>query len=397
MTAPGLPSDADLARTRSVLDAAAISGIGWTPYCAASGVSLLDLASTACRQAIDDAGLRVADVDGIVCYHMNDSALSRDVAAALGIPALNWWNDSYAGGSHTCRIVAEAALAVGSGLARHVVCYRALNGRSGFRMGQLGAVETGGVFQFMTPYGFGAPPQIFGMIARRHMHEYGTTREQMGRVAITMRAHAVPNERATRRTPMTMDDYLGARMIAEPYGLLDCCQETDGGCALVVSAADRAADGRWPRVRISGVVHGGGRGARLPLDRAPSLTESAFTRLSQRLYRQCGFGPEAIQVAELYDAFTFEVILQLEDFGFCGKGEGGPFVADGHIALGGRLPVNTHGGLLSEAYIQGLNSVVEAVAQVRGQAGARQVPDVEHALVTGFGFSAGGAMVLSRW
>lgn len=392
-----MKTDAELARTRELLARTAITGLGWTRYSRESGVSVLDLAGEACRKAIDDAGLRVADVDGITCYHMNDTALSRDVAVSLGMRELNWWNDSYAGGSHTCRIVAEAALAVGSGLARHVVCYRALNGRSGFRMGQLGAVETGGVFQFMTPHGFGAPPQIFGMVARRHMHEYGTTKRQMGQVAITQRAHAALNERATQRQPITMDDYLASRPVAEPYSLLDCCQETDGACALVVSAADQAAHGRWPRVRISGVVHGGGPGSRLPLDRAPSLSDGAFGRLSRTLYAQSRLGPADIQVAQLYDAFTFEVLMQLEDFGFCAKGEGGPFVEAGHTALGARLPVNTHGGLLSEGYIQGLNSVVEAVVQVRGQGGARQVPDVEHALVTGFGFSAGGAMIVSKW
>lgn len=384
-------------RTQDWLDAVAISGIGWTRYSQNSGMSVLELASQACLRAIEDAGLRTSDIDGIVCYHMNDSVLSRDVAVSLGMQTLNWWNDSYAGGSHTCRIIAEAALAVGSGLARHVVCYRALNGRSGFRMGQLGAVETGGVHQFMTPYGFGAPAQIFGMVAKRHMHEYGTTKEQMGRVAIAQRAHAVLNDRATRRTPITMEDYLASRTIAEPYSLLDCCQETDGACAIVVSAADEAGQGPHPRVRISGVVHGGGPGSRLPLDRAVSLSESAFGRFARTLYDQTGLTAGHLQTAQLYDAFTFEVIMQLEDFGFCGKGEGGPFVAAGHTALGGRVPVNTHGGLHSEAYIQGLNSVVEAISQVRGEAGQRQVPDVEHTLVTGFGFSAGGAMILSRW
>lgn len=376
---------------------AAITGVGWTRYSRESGQTLLQLAGEACRRAIDDAGLKVADVDGLVCYHMNDSALTRDVAAALGIGELNWWNDSYAGGSHTCRLIAEAALVVASGLARHVVCYRALNGRSGFRMGQLGAGEGAGVHQFMAPYGFGSPAQIFAMVARRHMHEYGTTKRQLGAVAIRARAHAVPNERAMRRNPLGMEEYLASRVIAEPFSLLDCCQETDGGCAIVVSAADAAGEGRWPRVRISGAVHGGSAGARFPFDRSPDLIEGAFVRLARALYAQAGLAPSHIDVAQLYDAFTFEVILQLEDFGFCGRGEGGPFVEAGHTAIGGRLPVNTHGGLHSEGYIQGLNSVVEAVLQVRGSAGARQVPEVEHALVTGYGFTAGGAMILSRW
>jgi acetyl-CoA acetyltransferase len=277
-----------------------------------------------------------------------------------------------------------------------VLCYRALNGRSGFRMGHLGAAESGGVHQFMTPYGFGSPAQIFGMVARRHMHEYGTKKAQLGAVALSARAHAAKNERAMQRKPLTIEEYLASRVIADPFSLLDCCQETDGACALVVSAAD-AVDGSRPRVRISGAVHGGSAGARFPFDRSPDLIEGAFVRLSRALYEQAGLNPADITVAELYDAFTFEVILQLEDFGFCARGEGGPFVESGAISHGGRLPVNTHGGLHSEGYIQGLNSVVEAVLQVRGACGERQVPDVEHALVTGFGFTAGGAMILSRW
>lgn len=376
---------------------AAISGVGWTDYSRSSGRTVLELAAAACRAAIEDAGLRAADIDGLVCYQMNDSALTRDVAAALGIRELNWWNDAHAGGSHTCRVVMDAAMAVCSGLARHVLCYRALNGRSGFRFGHLGASETGGVHQFMTPHGFGSPAQIFGMVARRHMHEYGTKKTHLGAVALNARANAARNARAMQRKPLTMEEYLASRPIAEPFSLLDCCQETDGACALVVSAAERAAHGRWPLVRISGAVHGGNAGARFPFDRSPDLIESAFVRLSRSLYDQARLTPADIDVAELYDAFTFEVILQLEDFGFCRRGEGGPFVESGAIALGGRLPVNTHGGLHSEGYIQGLNSVVEAVMQVRGAAGERQVPEVEHALVTGFGFTAGGAMILSRW
>lgn len=384
-------------RTRDILEAVAITGVGYTRYSNASGKTVLELAGEACRRAIDDAGVRLADIDGVLCYHMNDSALTRDVAVSLGIQTLNWWNDSYAGGSHTCRVIAEAAIAVGSGLAKHVVCYRALNGRSGLRMGRLGIAETGGVHQFMTPHGFGSPAEIFGMVAQRHMHEYGTTKAQLGAVALTMRQHATLNERALRRTPLTMEQYLASRIIAAPFSLLDCCQETDGACAVVVSAADAAADCRFPRVRISAAVHGGGAGSRFPFDRATSFTESAFVRLSRELYRQSGLGPADIDVAQLYDAFTFEVILQLEDFGFCARGEGGPFVEAGRIALGGKIPVNTHGGLHSEAYIQGLNSVVESIIQVRGTAGKRQVPEVQHALVTGFGFTAGGAMILSRW
>ena len=379
---------------KDLLAQVAISGIGHTDYSRDSKRSVLQLAGEAARKAIEDAGLRAADIDAVLCYHLNDSPLSRDVAAALGIPALNWWNDSYAGGSHTCRIIGEAAMVVGSGVARHVLCYRALNGCSGQRMGQLNVGETAGVHQFMTPHGFGTPVQIFAMAARRHMHEYGTTKCQMGAVALAMRANASSNPRAMRREPLTMDEYLASRPVAEPFSVLDCCQETDGACAIVVSRAESVPTER--RVRISGLVHGANAGGRFPFDRCDSLSESAFARLGEMLYRQAGLSPAEIDAAQLYDAFTFEVIMQLEDFGFCKRGEGGAFVEAGRIALSGELPVNTHGGLHSEGYVQGLNSVLEAVLQVRGEAGACQIREARHVLVTGFGFSAGGAMIVSR-
>jgi acetyl-CoA acetyltransferase len=374
--------------------AVCISGIGYTKFSRSTQASLASLALEASLNAIADAGLRVDQVDGLVCYHQNDSVLVRDVSTSLGIKELRWWSDFLAGGTFNCAVIAQAAMAIEAGLANYVVCYRALRGRSGKRMGRYRASLTDGVHQFMTPFGFSTPAQIFGMTCRRHMHEYGTTRAQLGYVAVIERTHAGLNDRAMRRDPLTMEQYLGGRVIADPYTLFDCCQETDGACAVVLTRADRARSAPHPPVYVLGAVHGGGDVPRVPFDGWRDLSVSAFPRLATELYARAGVGPKDIDVALLYDAFTFEVIQQLEDFGFCKPGEGGPFVEDGNIGLAGSLPVNPHGGLLSEAYIHGLNHIIEAVQQLRIEAGDRQVSGADIALVTGFGFCAGSAIVL---
>jgi 17-hydroxy-3-oxo-4-pregnene-20-carboxyl-CoA lyase len=379
-----------------VRDQAAISGVGFTDYTRESNRTVLELAIEACTAAIDDAGLSKDDIDGLICFHENDTATVRDVAAALGIAELNWWGDVLAGGTFSCAVVGEAAMAVTTKTARNVVVYRALNGRSGVRIGRFRIDRRDGVSQFMAPVGFGTPPEMFGMLARRHMHVYGTTKEQFGAVAVTQRHNAMTNPRAMRREPLTLEDYMTARVIADPYSLFDCCLESDGACALVVSATEVANDLRHPPVLVSGFVHGGGPRPRLPFDGTDDFTESCFRRLAPVLYDRAGVGPADIDVAELYDAYTFEVIHQLEQLGFCADGEGGDFVAEGRTARDGQLPVNTHGGLLSEAYIHGLNHTVEAVMQLRGTAGKNQVPGAEIALVTGFGFVAGSMLILRK-
>ena len=382
--------------TDPLRDRAAITGVGATPFSRDSGMSVAKLALTACQEAIRDAGLTRDDIDGLVTFHDNDSSPVRDVATALGLPTLRWWSDTLCGGNWACAAVAQAAMAVATGMARHVLVYRAMNGRSGHRLGRFGGARTDGAYQFLAPYGFGTPAQVFGMFARRHMHEYGTTKEDLGRVAITVREHASLNERAVRRDPLTMDQYLQARVIADPFSLYDCCQETDGAVALLVSAADTAADLRRRPVYIHAAVHGAGNAPRLPFDRWSDFSTSCFRRLGDELFAKAAYERSDVDVALLYDAFTFEIIHQLEEIGFCGRGEGGAFVRDGHIALGGRLPVNPHGGLLSEGYIHGLNHSYEAVAQLRGDCGARQVPDAEVALVSAYGFVSGGLLLLRR-
>jgi acetyl-CoA acetyltransferase len=318
------------------------------------------------------------------------------LVASLGLDDLKFFVDSFGGGSASHGIVGQAALAVASGVANTVVCYRALNARSEFRMGGSGRpAPDQAEFQYQVPYGYLAPPQQFAMAARAHMLKYGTSHEQLGQLAVQQRAQAVDNDRALMRKPITLDDYLASRWVVEPFRLLDCCLETDGAVALVVTTPERARNLRQPPVWISGAAWGAGQ----TLYRDPIATESAAARMAPRLFETAGVGPADIDVAELYDCFTYSVIIQLEDYGFCAKGEGGPFAASGALARGGRLPVNTHGGFLSEGYVHGLNHVCEAVSQLRGAAGARQVEGAEVALSTsqpGFISGTTSALILRR-
>lgn len=375
---------------------AAITGVGYSPFSARSGRTVLDLATEAISGAASDAGLGVHELDGLLCFHENDTALCREVAAALGLSTAGWWNDALAGGNYPCAMVGLATMAVDAGFANHVGCYRALNGRSGVRMGRFRVDDPGGVRQFMVPYGFGTPPQVFAMACRRHMHEFGTTQEQMGKVAMTIRHHASMNERATKREPLTMQQYMESRVISEPLRLYDCCQETDGACAVIVSSHDRARDLRHAPVDILSAVSSAGYMGRYPFDRWPDQTQSSLADQAGALFADAGLERSDIDVAELYDAFSFEIIMQLEELGFCERGAGGSYVDQIGIGLDSPLPINTHGGLLSEGYMQGLNHVCEAVLQLRGECGPRQVAGAATALVTSFGFGSGSALVLAR-
>jgi acetyl-CoA acetyltransferase len=378
-------------------DSTAIVGVGYTPFSKDSGVSTLNLALRAIQAAIEDAGLSLRDIDGLATHRVGDSALPSTVLQSLGLRDVGYVLDQFGGGSASHAIVGNAAMAVAAGLAETVVCYRALNARSEFRMSGTGRPPPDQVeFHYQAPYGYVAPAQQFGMAARAHMLRYGTTAEQLGAVAVTQRGHAVANERALMRTPITLDDYLASRWIAEPFRLLDCCLETDGAVALVVTSAERARDLRRHPVLIRAATWGSGQTL---YSNGNDLTESAARRMAPRLFAQAGLGPEEVDVAMLYDCFSWTVLVQLEDYGFCPKGEGGPFAASGATRLGGALPVNTHGGFLSEGYVHGLNHVAEAVAKLRGDAGERQVEGAEIALSTAQpGYVAGNtsALVLRR-
>jgi acetyl-CoA acetyltransferase len=376
----------------------AVAGIGCTEFSRDSGVSTLTLASRAILAALEDAGLSADDLDGVATFRVGDSVLPAILCQALGLRDLHYHVDQFGGGSVSHSIVGQAALAIHAGVAETVVCYRALNARSEFRMGGTGrplvdAVET----QYQAPYGYFTPPQQFAMAARAHMERYGTTEEQLGRVAVTQRAHAALNPRAMMRDAITLEDHRASRWVVEPFRLLDCCLETDGAVAIVLTRAERARDLRRPPVLISGATWGSGQ--TLYSNEQPDPTRTAAADMAPRLFEAADVSPSDIDVAELYDCFTYSVLVQLEDYGFCAKGEGGAFVESGATALGGSLPVNTHGGFLSEGYVHGLNHVYEAVSQLRGDAGERQVEGAEVALSTAQpGYVSGNcsALILRR-
>ncbi|MGF0313428.1 thiolase C-terminal domain-containing protein [Rhodococcus sp. IEGM1428] len=379
-------------------DRTAIAGVGSTPYSKNSGVGTLTLALRAITAAVADAGLSVSDVDGLACHRIGDSVPLSVVGQSLGLRDLNYYCDAYGGGSTSHSIIGQAAMAVATGQAEVVVCWRAINARSGDRMGGTGQPQPDGLeFQYLVPYGYGVPPQQFAMVARAYMSRFGLTAEDLGAVAIAQRWYAQRNERAMMRTPLTMDDYLAGRPIVDPFRVYDCCLETDAAVAVVVTSAERARDLAHVPVTISGAVWGSGQ--TLFSNQRPQIYDTAARQSSTRLWNRSGLGPEDVDVAELYDAFTPLVLMQLEEYGFCQRGEAAAFVRGGHTRPDGRLPVNTHGGHLSAGYVHGLNHLMEAVEQLRGISGDRQVDGAEVALSTGqMGISAGvtSAVVLRR-
>ena len=384
---------------------AAIVGVGFTEYSMNSGRSVLSLAVESCQKAMEDAGLGPQDVDGILEFHVGDSVPTEGVATGLNLPIVNYALDWYAGGFAPSSLVMTAGMAVETGITKAVLIYRAMNGRSGFR---LGGGAGGEAFrptraaQFRIPYGWLTYGQHMAMACQRHIQRYGTKPEHLGAIAINQRASAALNERAVYRKPLTLDEYMSSRMIAEPFHLYDMCSETDGGCALLVTSSDRAKDCRKKPVHIKAAGYIGKMGAGSSGDPLwnddflwDDLTENFTGPLFSRLYKEAGIGPKDVDVAEIYDCFTYTVLMGLEGLGFCPKGEGGPFAASGAIGLKGKTPINTQGGMLSEAYIQGVNVVTEAVMQLRGECGARQVPSAEVAIVTSGATTMGSGLVLT--
>jgi acetyl-CoA acetyltransferase len=376
---------------------AAIASAGCTALTRESGRSVLDLAVEACRDAIFQAGADIADVDGISTFSMyGDSVPPESVAAALGVDELSYVMDYQSGGTMPSFLIANAAMAVATGSARAILVFRALNGRSGVRIGRTDA--TGAAYAYRQSIGYVGWPQVMAMLARRFMVETGTTEQHLAAVAIAQRDYAVLNERAVKRKPLTLDDYFAAPYVAAPYRVPDCTSEVDGAHAVLVTTLDRARDLRLPSAVIEGSawattgydVEGGG----LHLYR--DMSRNYTSHLAARLWSSAGLGPGDVDVAELYDCFTGNVLMSLEGLGFCGRGEAGDFVRDGHTRLTGRLPLNTHGGLLSEGYVHGMNTVSEAVWQLQGSAGLRQVTGARVAVVTSGSSNAGSALVLTR-
>ncbi|HEU5006245.1 MAG TPA: lipid-transfer protein [Jatrophihabitantaceae bacterium] len=381
---------------------AAIVGIGATEFSKDSGRSELRLAAEAVRAALSDAGLQPSDVDGLVTFTM-DNNTEIAVARELGIPSLKFFSRIQYGGGAACATVQQAAMAVATGVADVVVCYRAFNERSGQRFGQVStalaaAPTSSGIdASWSYPMGLGTPAANVAMVARRYMHVFGATSEDFGRVAVADRRHAANNPNAFfYGKPITLEEHQSSRWIAEPLHLLDCCQESDGGVAIVVTSTERARDLAQRPVVVRGAAQGSGADQYVMTsyyrDAMTGLPEMGL--VGEQLWSQAGIAPEDVQVAILYDHFTPFVLIQLEELGFCDRGEARHFIADGAIEIGGRLPINTHGGQLGEAYIHGMNGIAEGVRQLRGTS-VNQVDDVEHVLVTaGTGVPTSG-LVLS--
>ena len=378
-------------------DKYAITGIGYTEFTRNSGRTVRSLASEACIKAVADGGLTVADIDGIISFNFNDSAPAMSVATEIGVPQANYAVDFQSGGNAANLITLTATAAIEAGLAKNVLCFRAMNGRSGFRLGGGRDMSARGVTQFTAPYGWITYPQAMAMWCRRHMIEYGTNATQLGEIAVTFRDNAVLNPRAMQRTPITWDDYINSRRIVDPFRMLDICLESDGACAVLITSADRAKHMPHKPVYIMGGAYGGGPNQGDDLFDAirwPDHSHNCFKYIAGDLWKSAGIGPGDVDVAQLYDCFTYSVLMALEGLGFCEEGEGGPFVQGGRIARNGALPLNTAGGLLSEAYIHGFNHVIEAVEQLRGDAGPRQIKDAEICLTTAGAMTCGSAMIL---
>jgi len=378
-----------------------------------------ELACQAIQRAVEDAGLQLDEVDGLASF-AEDRNEAVFLAAELGLPRLRFANMVWMpGGGGGCAAVANAAMAVESGQAEVVVVYRSLCQGQFFRFGSAGRDASAGSdprppqvepaqsfllasMGFVMSYGLLMAAAAYALPTRRHMHLYGTTSAQLGMLAVTFREHASRNPRAVMGgRPMTLEDHQASPMIADPFHLFDCCLESDGACAVVVTTRERARDLAKPPVEVLASEQGAPRGYGFgPFTNANIADELYATggseEMAQRLWAKAGLRPSDVDVAQLYDHFTGCVLMQLEDFGFCQRGEGGPFIESGALAWkGGNLPTNTHGGSLSEAYIHGLNHVVEGVRSLRGES-TSPVADAEVCLVTSAACVPSSALLLGR-
>jgi len=380
---------------------AAIVGIGQTEFSKNSGRPELQLACEAILAALDDAGLSPADVDGMTTFTLDNNE-DVDLVRALGIENLRFSSRVPHGGGGSTGTLAHAMAAVSSGLANVVVAWRAMNERSEQRFGVGHTVSnasspgTGtGFLEWSMPFGAATPAAWTALGAQRYMQEYGVSNEDLGAVSVILRQNAATNPAAWFfEKPITLADHQASRWIVEPvFRLFDCCQESDGGVAVVVTRADRARDLAQLPVRIRHAT----QAVPMGIETVTDFYREDLTRMesgefaARELYERTGVGADDIQVAMLYDHFTISVYWQLEAFGFCGRGEARDYIADGHLDLAGRTPLSPNGGLIGEAYIHGMNNITEAVRQIRGTA-ANPVADVENVLVA----SGMSAAILSR-
>jgi acetyl-CoA acetyltransferase len=381
----------------SLKDKACVTGIGETTYMRGSTQTAFELQLASSLKAIADAGLKPTDIDGVIPVGIV-SGTADDFIENFGIPDLRFSAVIPHGGASPVMALQAAAAAVAAGVCRHVLITFGRNvsmgsNKAGARIHNMPQFHY--VTEFEYPMGAIAPAQLYAPMARRHMELYGTTVQQFGEVAVACREHALLNGNAVMKKPITLEDHFNSRMISDPFRLLDCSLESDGGAAVIVSAAACANDTAQPMVYISGVAEGhpDSPGS---ITQRPDMTSLGIGKAAKRAFEMAGVTHADIDVTEIYDCFTYAVIRQLEDMGFCAKGEGGAFVEGGRLKLGGALPTNTHGGLLSQAHVWGLNHVVELVRQLRGHGGAAQVKNAKVGLVTGYGDMGDGALAIMR-
>lgn len=384
----------------NVKDKAVIVGAANTEFSKNSGVSELSLACQAVKGAIDDAGLAPSDIDGMATFTM-DSNDEIEVARAVGCGELTFWGRSHYGGGAATGSLHQAVMAVSTGMAECVAVFRALNGRSGHRFsaGVSGDITTADAIHWgwYMPYGLLTPASWVAMFTQRWMHNTGVTRDALFEVAHATREYAVNNPNAFfYQRSFDRAEYDAARMIADPLQLFDCCQESDGASCVIVTTPERARDLKQPGVSVRGVA----QAAADDQEQMTSFYREEFAAIpemeiaAKNTYAMSGLTPDDIDAAVIYDAFSSIVLWQLEAWGFCGEGESGDFVLGGALRPDGRLPTNTHGGQLSEAYIHGVNGIVEATRLVRGQSLNQPKKDIEHVLVTsGVGIPTGGALL----
>jgi acetyl-CoA acetyltransferase len=376
----------------------AIAGVGYTSFTRKSGRSVLDLATEACRDAATDAGLDLRQIDGVGSFSVfNDSVPCSAVATALALPTLRYTLDLNAAGQSPCHAVQLAASAVRSGHASVIVIFRALNGRSGVRIGH-GAIP-GGAGAYRYPIGYSSYLMYIAMWARRYMIETGATAADLGAVAVAQRWYAQHNNRAVVREPLDIEAYYLSPLVCDPFRVADCTSEVDGACAVLVTSLERARDLKQPPAVIASTAYRAG--ARPGLDVGDQFQCDDYSRnftnlLRDELYGRAGVTPAEVCFAEIYDCFTSTVLFGLEGLGLCDRGAAGDFIRSGATAIDGRLPTNTSGGLLAEGYLHGMNVVTEAVLQIQGRCGERQAPRHDVGVVTSGALNDGSAMILMR-
>jgi acetyl-CoA acetyltransferase len=375
----------------------AIAGVGYTPLTSHSGKSVLSLAVAACRAATEDAGLDLSEVDGVATFSLlNDSVPSQAVATSLGLQTIRYTLDMNLGGQAPCYLVLHAATAVASGLARNILVFRALNGRSAVRIGSSQLPGPGGQYRY--PIGFTAYPQYIAMWARRYMIETGASYDDLGAVVLAQREYALHNERAVLRQPITLQEYFESPFIADPFRVADCTIEVDGACAILVTSLPNARRLKQSPAVIQGGAYACGR--RSGLDMGDALLWEDYSRnytslLAADLWKSAGMRPSDMSFAEIYDCFSSVVLFGLEGLGLTERGGSGEMIQAGATRLSGELPVNTNGGLLCEGYLHGMNSVAEAALQIQGRCGDRQVHQADAGVITSGALMDGSAIVLT--